>query len=287
MSTTEQQVEPVHLKWDEYRSRIDWNLPESDKWGLRRGMSPVVEMEGIKAFTILLPIGQGSPELMHEADASFVGARGDVEFTVKGKRYTLRPRDVLTIAGGTKFTYKNIGLDMTLMFGVVALPYEGFATADVPVEHMEWEDYRSSFTWHLPMASDWGYHRGSGPHVLTHQLRGHMVSILPGQSTPWHASGRDMSFFHLEGDVEWNLANRLWRWKKHDIFFNPKRTPYIYSNIGLEPVLFFDIGGSMRPGVVTRYWDSDPGWPAGSIDAVELETAEGAEGERRLVRKSS
>lgn len=285
MSTTTTLVEPTHLKWDEYRSQINWNLPDSDRWGFRRGMSPVAEMGGLSAFTILLPIGQGSPEAAEATDATFVGARGAVEFIVGDEHYVLAPRDIITIAAGTKFRYQNVDLDMALFYCAIADPEDPGEPAAQAIDHMVWDEYRGRFNWELPMASDWGYHRGSGPHLLTGQLRGHMVSILPGQSTPWHANARDISFFHLQGDVEWNLAGRLWRWDRYDIFTLPKDTAYIYSNIGLEPVLFFDIGTTPPvAGSMSKYYESDPGWPP-RPDAVQLETVDGVEGQRRLVRK--
>ncbi len=60
--------------------------------------------------------------------------------------------------------------------------------------HMVWDTYRRDFRWTLPLAEQWGYHRGSGPLIISDGLRGHTVRMPTGQTTPWHHAARDMLF---------------------------------------------------------------------------------------------
>jgi hypothetical protein len=270
---------PLHLKWKDYRRNITWEDPE---WGFQRGRSPALEIEGLTSYTTLLPLGQGAHPVTAPADTVFVGGQGEVEVTVEGTGYVVGAKDVLHIAEGCEYSYKNISFDTAVLFESVGESASG-PGLESKIEYQPWATARRVFHWDLPMASDWGNHRASGPHVMSKQVRGHLVTMPPNQSCPWHASNRQVAFFQIEGIVEFHTANDIWQLNRFDLFAT-RRAAYIYNNPTFEPTLFFDIGGPAPPTGTTRYWESDPGFPA-SPDAVELETVVGFEGEKRLVRK--
>jgi mannose-6-phosphate isomerase-like protein (cupin superfamily) len=272
---------PLHLKWDDYRRSITW---EASEWGFQRGRSPALELEGVTAFATILPLGQGSRPAIAAADMVFVGGQGEVEITVNGAGYLVGSKDVLHIAAASEYSYNNVSFEPVVMFEAVGASASG-APLETQLDYQPWSTARRGFNWDLPMASDWGNHRGSGPHVLSQQLRGHLVQMPSSQSCPWHAGSRQTAFFQIDGVVEFHTANEVWQLNRFDLFAT-RRSAYIYSNPTFESAVFFDIGGPPPPDGRTRYFESDPGFPT-RPDAIELETVVGFEGERRLVRKDA
>ena len=66
------------------------------------------------------------------------------------------------------------------------------------------------------------------------------------------------------GELEFKAAGQIWALAPMDILVMPENMPYIYTNVGLSEVVFFDTRGRVKPGAKTIYYESDPGWPARS-----------------------
>jgi quercetin dioxygenase-like cupin family protein len=275
---------PIHLPWEVYRRQITWDQPGGDRWGFHRGRSPELAIEGLTAWTTLLPLGQGSPPITAPADTVLVGGQGELEVTVEQSSHLVGPRDVLHIAGGAGYSYKNVSFETVVLFEAVGEPESG-PPLDTHAVCQPWSESRGAFRWDLPMASEWGNHRSVGPHVSSGQVRGHLVQMPPFQGCPWHSSPRESVFFQLDGAVEFHTANAVWPLARFDLFVT-RRAPYIYTNSGFEPALFFDLVGLPPITGSYRYFESDPGFPTRD-DAVELEMVVDPSGEKRMVRKGA
>lgn len=289
---------PVLLKWKDYRRNLAWDPSSTDSWGSHRATYPKIEADYLTGQMVLLPSAQGiAPESKTDA-AIFVGAKGTVEVTVDNRTFLIGPRDVLAIPAETAYQYANVDLDAALLFTLIAKGRpDGLAdTVDVasrvedwpessrtPI-YMPWQEVRCHFTWHLPRAEKWGWHRGSGPHFFCGPIRGHLVRQPSAQSCPWHAPTRDLIFLQLDGEVEFNAAGRRWHLEPLDLLMMPANTPYVYTNIGLIESLFCDTGGRAPAGTASVYYESDPGWPVDPAAEI-LETVSGHEGEPRAASR--
>jgi mannose-6-phosphate isomerase-like protein (cupin superfamily) len=259
----------------------------AENWGLQQILHPEVEARNLKARLVTVPAAQSRPTQAQAVDVVFVGINGELEFKVGTGTHLLERYDIVTIAAGTPYEYRNVGFDDALMFEATG-PGDGHnkqarlaATPPGSCVYWKWEEYRRGFHWQLPLANTPGNHRGSGPHVTTRTLLGHLVRQLPGQSCPWHAPARDLIFLQLRGEVVFTAAGAEWPLKPFDVFMMPEDTPYIYSNPGSQEMLFFDIGGPRPSGKDNVYYAGDPGWPP-APDAPRLELQFSPTGEARL-----
>ncbi len=282
---------PVLLKWNEYRRALVW---DSSAWGFHRGWYQEIDADQLTGQVILLPAAQGIRPEAKPGASVFVGVKGDVAITVQEMTYVVGAYDVLSIPANMPFSYVNIDLESALLFMMVAKA--GKAAEGTPASlgdwhespkspvYMPWQEVRRQFTWQLPRAEGWGSHRGTGPHVFSGTLSGHLVREPSAQSSPWHAPSRDIIFIQLAGEVEFTAAGRRWHLEPLDLFMMPANVPYVYTNIGLVESLFCDTGGRVRAGSTTVYWESDPGWPIGT-QAEVLETEAAPDGGRRAVKR--
>lgn len=267
---------PVHLRWERYRRALRWGERSGTASGLQLGEYPSVDASALSGRMSLLPPGQGSPTQAHEGDTFFLGVQGQVEVEVGADKKDLGAHDILRIAAGTGYRYVNVGLEHALLFTVrenPAAPARGErpevdTTDGGPGEYMSWAQNRRSFRWQAPLSDRVGYQRHSGPYVYSRLLGGHMVRMSPGQGSPWHAVPSDLLFVQLLGEVDFSAAGCVWPLEPRDILLLPANTPYIYTNVGLSEVLFFDIAAKRPPGVRNTYYESDPGWPVRSEVAV-------------------
>jgi quercetin dioxygenase-like cupin family protein len=272
---------PILLKWDDYRRGIKWE----SQGGSHLGKYPDIEGDSYRARMVMVPVAQGSGAFTSPEETVYIGVEGEVEVSLGSERHLLKPNDLLFVTANAAISYKNVGLDTALICEIVSKSHnEANAGAEVSTttKFMDWEDVRREFHWNLPYAETWGYHRGSGPHILTTKFRGHMVRQPPAQGCPWHATTRDIFVLQLKGEIEWTAAGQKWPLIPRDLFIMRPGIPYVYTNLGMSEAIFFDIGGPVpKNSGGTVYWKSDPGWPV-RPDAELLPTELGPEGERRV-----
>ncbi|HSV83880.1 MAG TPA: hypothetical protein VLK85_32180, partial [Ramlibacter sp.] len=211
---------------------------------------------------ILVATGQSAPTRTRDVDTVYQCFEGTVEVTINDARYVLNALDLLSVPAGSRYSFANCELQNALLCEVSArnegapLPPGGLAPS-----HMVWSQYRRDFRWTLPLAEHWGYHRGSGPLIITDGLRGHTVRMPIGQTTPWHHAARDMLFMGIYHEVEFRAGGRSFTLGPRDQLTVPAGTPYCYTNHGLDEVVFLSIGGKLPAGKKGTYYARDPGWP--------------------------
>ena len=276
--------DPVYQRWQDYRRAFSWHGSGNNA---RRLEYPAVEAALVRSHLIVVPAAQACPERRDDGDVVYLAAAGEVEFTVGANRFLLKPLDIITVPAGTTYGYANLGLANAILCGVFAKPAQGergaskASSGSAPL-HMVWEQYRRDFRWTLPLAERWGYHRGSGPLIISDGLRGHTVRMPPGQTTPWHAPARDMVFMGISDEVEFKAGGHEWPLGPRDFLIVPAGTPYTYTNYGLAECVFFSIGGKLEPGKKAIYYADDPGWPVRS-DARIIEVEIDKHGDARVV----
>jgi mannose-6-phosphate isomerase-like protein (cupin superfamily) len=279
----------VYQPWQEYRREFTWRTSAQGTAALRCVEYPPVEAPLVKGRLLMVPPAQGTDRRTAEIDTVYLCVEGDADFTVGSTTFALKPLDLLSIPQGLEYEFVNSGLVNTLLCGIYAKSEGATAAlrsnAPAPPKHMVWAQYRRDFRWTLPWAEQWGYHRGSGPLVISDGLRGHTVRQPPGQSTPWHAPARDMVFMGIQHEVEFKAGGRECPLGPLDFLIIPAGTPYQYTNYGLSETVFFSIGGKLPPGKKATYFVSDPGWPIRG-DAEELRVEIDSHGDARVSGKT-
>jgi mannose-6-phosphate isomerase-like protein (cupin superfamily) len=266
----------VYQPWQEYRREFYWRTSAQGGATLRCVEYPPVEAPLVKGRLLMAPPAQGSDRRTAEIDTVYLCAEGEADFTVGSTTFALEPLDLLSIPQGWEYEFVNSGLANTLLCGIYAKS-EGTkaavrSNAPAAPQHMPWTQYRRNFRWTLPWAEQWGYHRGSGPLIISDGLRGHTVRQPPGQSTPWHSPARDMVFMGIQHEVEFKAAGCECPLGPLDFLIIPAGTPYQYTNYGLSETVFFSIGGKLPPGQKATYFVSDPGWPIrGDVEELVVE----------------
>jgi quercetin dioxygenase-like cupin family protein len=250
--------EPFYQLWKDYRRNFTWAGSGN---GYHRMEYPAVPGASFDGRMLVLPTGQGIEEMVAQGDIVYQLFDGDVDFVVDGALYPSGYLDLIAIPAGSTFSCTNVGLTNAVLCGLFAHPDSATGDTATAVEHMVWDAYKRDFRWTLPLAEQWGYHRGSGPLIRPPGLRGHTVRMIPGQSTPWHYAPRDLMFMPIDGEVEFEAANGVWPLGKWDMLLVPAFTPYKWSNYGLKEVVFLSIGGKLEPGKKGAYFDGNPGWP--------------------------
>jgi mannose-6-phosphate isomerase-like protein (cupin superfamily) len=280
---------PVYQRWHDYRRELSWRTGGNDASGSRFVEYPAIEAPLVKGQLLMVPAAQGSNRRTADVDAVYLCVEGEAEFTVGSVTFALKPLDLLSIPAGLAYEFVNPGLTNTLLCGIYAKndgakPATAGSKAQPAPQHMVWTQYRRDFRWTLPWAEQWGYHRGSGPLIISDGLRGHTVRQPPGQSTPWHSPARDMLFMGIYHEVEFKAGGRVCSLGPLDFLIIPAGTPYQYNNYGLSETVFFSIGGKLPPGQKATYFASDPGWPIRG-DVEELVVEIDGHGDARLVAK--
>jgi len=272
------QGNPVYQPWQEYRRAFSWRIGARGETELRHIEYPSVEAPLVKAQLLMLPIAEASDRRSSDVDAVFLCVEGEAEFTVGSTTFVLKPLDLLSVPAGWEYEFANPGLSNSLLCGVFAKNQDarpavsGSSSPPAAPQHMIWAKYRRNFRWTLPWAEQWGFHRGSGPLIISDGLRGHTVRQPPGQSTPWHSPARDMVFMGIQHEVEFKAAGRDCPLGPLDFLIIPAGTPYQYTNYGLSEAVFFSIGGKLPPGQKATYFVSDPGWPIrGDVEELIVE----------------
>ncbi len=277
--------EPVYQRWQEYRGRALWAGAADGKAGTQHLEYPSIEAPLVRGRLLMVPTGQAAPTRTEDTDTVYLGLESDVEFTVGTQTLVVKPLDILCVPAGTPHGFANLSLANALLCGIYAksdgAPTPPKAERPAPTL-MEWDTYRRDFHWTLPWSEQFGFHRGSGPLIISDGLRGHTVRIPTGQTTPWHYAARDMLFMGIHHDVEFKAANKSFRLGPHDFLIIPAGTPYSYHNHGLAECVFFSIGGKLPPGRKGTYFTADPGWPI-RADAQTMTVEIDAHGDARVV----
>ena len=86
--------DPVHMRWQDYRRAFTWRAG-AERPGENRLEYPAIEAPLVKGRVIMVPAGNAAPEQADKAGAVFLAVEGETEFTVAGKRYALKPLDLL------------------------------------------------------------------------------------------------------------------------------------------------------------------------------------------------
>jgi quercetin dioxygenase-like cupin family protein len=239
------------------------------------GEYPAVETDRLSARTIVVPPCHFGIPVAGESENIYVGIEGSIEVVLEGDEvFTIGPRDVLRLCSGTPHYLSNSAFSHSLVGRFSALLPQK-PTGEFPkVELLKWDEYKRAIAWNLPLADQWGMHRGQAPYLISEVVKGHTVLQPPGQSTPWHLTSRDLIFVGLSGSVEFAAAGQVWALGAADLFMLPGNIPYRYSNHALETAVFFDIGsvyGTDMDPPTRVYFQRDPGWPV-DLDTPELET---------------
>ena len=221
---------------------------------------PPLKADSFHANLVAVPCALAVLDQTHPGDTIYLGAEGELEFTIGQQVFLLKPRDLLAIPVGTVYSYANVGLANAVMLRTFAADPEPGAVSG-KVEHMVWQEYRARFGWTLPLAEQWGYNRGSGPLIAPPGLRGHTVRMPMAQSTPWHHVPRDLYFMVLQGEIEFGAGGKVWTLLPYDLLLVPAGTPYRYRNNKLAETVFYSMGGKLPPGKKGVYFTEDPGWP--------------------------
>jgi len=258
--------DPVYQPWQAYRRAFKWAAGQDKGSGFQRLEYPTLEAPLVRGQLLVLPTGQGAPLQTRQTDTVYLCVEGELEFVVGDAIFALNPLDLISIPAGTSYRFINVALAQAQACFIEAKNDGAAASAVVSKtpaapNHMVWERYRRDFRWTLPLAEKWGYHRGSGPLIISDGLRGHTVRQPPGQSTPWHYAPRDMLFMGIHHEVEFKAGGREFRLAPLDFLLIPAGTPYQYTNYALSEVVFLSIGGKLPPGKKGTYFASDPGWP--------------------------
>jgi quercetin dioxygenase-like cupin family protein len=281
---------PVYQPWQEYRRAFSWHTSGKGVTGPRYLEYPPVEAPLVKGQLLMLPVAEGADRCSSDVDAVFLCIEGEAEFTVGSATFVLKPLDLLSIPAGWEYEFANPGLINSLLCGIFAKnqgarpAVSDRSNSHAAPHHMQWMQYRRNFRWTLPWAEQWGFHRGSGPLIISDGLRGHTVRQPAGQSTPWHSPARDMVFMGIQHEVEFKAAGRECPLGPLDFLIIPAGTPYQYTNYGLSEAVFFSIGGKLPPGQKATYFVSDPGWPIRG-DVEELVVEIDAHGDARVTGK--
>ena len=279
--------DPVYQRWQAYRSAFRWSSGPDNGSGFQRLEYPAVEAPLVRGQLLVLPTGQGAPSQSHETDSVYLCIEGELEFVIGSNIFALKPLDMISIPAGTSYRFVNVALSQALACFISAKKDAAAAAAvtvsktPVAPNHMVWEQYRRDFRWTLPLAEQWGYHRASGPLIITDGLRGHTVRQPVGQSTPWHYAARDMLFMGIYHEVEFKAGGREFALGPLDFLLIPAGTPYQYTNYGLSEVVFLSIGGKLPAGKKGIYFASDPGWPI-RADAETIEVVIDKYGDARV-----
>ncbi len=280
--------EPVYQRWQDYRAMAKWASGAAGASGEQRLEFPATEASLVRGRLIMVPTGQAAPAQSHEADTVYLTVEGEVEITIDSANYALKPLDLISVPAGSSYSFSNHALVNALVCEISA---KNDAAGRKPAakqeaNHMVWERYRRDFSWTLPLAEHWGYHRGSGPLIITDGLRGHTVRQPPGQSTPWHYAARDMLFMGIYNEVEFKAAGKEFPLGPLDFLLIPAGTPYTYTNYALAEVVFLSIGGKLPPGKKGTYFAEDPGWPI-RADARKIEVIIDKAGDAKVVESST
>ncbi|ABE36818.1 cupin domain protein [Paraburkholderia xenovorans LB400] len=272
---TNPELSPGHasyITWENYRRGFQWRTAHSEGRELHRIEYPDFDGPDFFGRLIVLPPGQRSEVRKEPGDLVLLALEGDIEVTIGANIHVLKPLDLLAIPAGTAFSMANVGLPNGVVFGTFARGDGAVPEPRGEIQHMVWEQYRRDFRWTLPLAEQWGYHRGSGPLIRPEMLRGHTVRMPPGQTTPWHAPARDMMFMGISAEVEFAAGGGVWPLKRFDLLLIPAGTPYAYTNYGLSETVFLSIGGKLPPGRKSTYFAEDPGWPPREgVPVIEVE----------------
>jgi mannose-6-phosphate isomerase-like protein (cupin superfamily)/quercetin dioxygenase-like cupin family protein len=271
---------PVLLKWQRYRRFLRWEPGERSYVG----RYPGIEGDAFRGHMLVLPLGHGSASLSYSEDVVFVGIQGEMEVAVGSERYLVGPYDVLAVTAPASITYRQVGLEPALCCELAAEPHQLFSAhpdATTTTTLWRWDETRLRFRWHLPFASTWGYHRGSGPHISVQRFSGHMIRALPSQRCPWHATARNFVVIQLVGEVEWRAAGQPWFLEPRDFLLMRPDIPYEWRNCGMTETVFLVIGSPHPANKAAVYWKDDPGWPI-RPDAEVMPTRAGVGGQRLL-----
>ena len=252
--------QPMQLRWDDYRRDFQWYATPARGRDCHRLEYPPLKADSFHANLVVVPCAQAVLDQTQPGDTIYLGTEGELEFTIGQQVFLLKPMDLLAIPVGTAYSYANVGLTNAIMLGTfAAAPVSGAVSGKV--EHMVWQEYRARFGWTLPLAEQWGYHRGSGPLIAPPGLRGHTVRMPMAQSTPWHHVPRDLYFMVLQGEIEFGAGGKVWTLLPYDLLLVPAGTPYRYRNNKLAETVFYSMGGKLPPGKKGVYFTEDPGWP--------------------------
>jgi len=276
--------DPVFQAWEAYRGLFKWS---GEAAGSHRLEYPALEASLANLRLIMVPTGQSAPPRTRDVDTVYQCFEGSIEVTIGEDRYVLNALDLLSVPAGSRYSYSNCELSNALICEVSARNEGPAAQASgaKPI-HMVWAEYRRDFKWTLPLAEQWGYHRGSGPLIITDGLRGHTVRMPTGQTTPWHHAARDMLFIGIHHEVEFRAGGRSFTLGPRDKLIVPAGTPYCYTNHGLQEVVFLSIGGKLPPGRKGTYYAQDPGWPVNPATPT-IEVFVDQYGDAKVVDKSA
>lgn len=116
------------------------------------------------------------------------------------------------------------------------------------VTFLEWSQQRPDWTVEpLPLADQFGWHRGHYGLLEGTNVRTRVVSLPFGQSSPPHSVGHEIIIFQLEGQTVFLVGPDRTRFRlgRYDALFIPADVVYEYWNAGPENVLFLVVNGRL------------------------------------------
>ncbi|MGW4335718.1 cupin domain-containing protein [Rhodococcus koreensis] len=229
-----------------------------------------MDSSDLQGRLVRVPAGQASPLHRTPADTIFVALAGEVEFTVGEDRALLKPFDLMQIPGDAPRSYFNFGLTDAIFFAVQARPPQGqpyeviyrqdeleagwTAPDDLDVTHLKWEDYRRQIIYRGGLVHQFGSHRGVFPHIQATSMKGHVVRVPGGQSSPWHTVGGDVTFVGLHGEIEVYADKEVYSLGPLDVLVLPPPM-YALQNVGLSDGLYFSINAKSPTPTKIEYFE--------------------------------
>jgi mannose-6-phosphate isomerase-like protein (cupin superfamily) len=243
------------VAWTGYRRQLAWQDTEGD--GFRIALGPSIEARGLSARLIRLPPGPGGTGayLDSAADRIWLQVRGDLELGIGAVNLALTARDLAYLPAGEPLRLTSIGEVEAVGLEITIEPAGGDPEPARPAAFAHrWADYSPKVRWDLPLASQWGFARGSFPPISIPGAWAHLMRHLPGQSAPVHSIPTDLIFIGLEEIAEFEILGETYNLGPYDLMVVPADTPYKYSNYGFAEAIFLDVGLTAAPGHRSRYF---------------------------------
>ncbi|CAN5326148.1 hypothetical protein BH09PSE6_BH09PSE6_08850 [soil metagenome] len=271
---------PISLRWAEAKLGAEWiegttKDPHSQAFAYAMLQAPETTMR-----PILIPSGTTYSGGQAKADKVFLIMDGALDITVDDRAESYGEHDLVAVTAGTRFTLANPGLDGAVVCEIAAKT-NARTDVDAAPPAMRFQEYKNRFSWTLPWAERFGYHRGSGPLIVTDEIRGHTVRMPVGQATPWHYAARDLMFMGIHNEVTFMADGQSFPLRRFDMLLIPSGVPYSYKNVDFGEAFFISIGGKLIPGNKGTYFDADPGYPVNPA-ARTLEVYIDANGDAKL-----
>jgi len=106
------------MSWETSRCDFHWTLPLAERWGYHRGSGPLIRPAMLRGHLVRMPSAQTTPWHYAPRDLMFTVIDNEIEFGAAGKRWPLKPMDMLVIPAGVPYSYVNYSRSETLFLSI-------------------------------------------------------------------------------------------------------------------------------------------------------------------------